>query len=375
MDSQCIICGKKEEFFKHQCKECYIEANPLIREKINLKIVSCIHCELIFINGHWKSFFLADVGSQKVDSALSKYIVKEWKFNYRPKDIILEDVHLSFNEDNIPISIIGRIHFFANPDIFSPLIEFNDNFEADINWGDCPDCRERFTDVYTSKIQIRSQKDESENTLKQWASEIENLSSNFPQSNGKNPLSKILFVKNGLDALFQTKPSASNVGRIFAKYYNGIVSITTEFSGFDKSKWKEYPRIPVVLINLPPFETGDFILINDNFLQIISSGDGKIEYWDFKRKKLEKIPIKSFIEGNPKKVDLDLTKYQLINIDPKENLGQIMDMLSFDLSYIDTFYIEDIQEGDEFSGIKFNGIVFRNMKQKFVFEEKKGVRI
>ncbi|WP_455464422.1 hypothetical protein, partial [Candidatus Hodarchaeum mangrovi] len=75
------------------------------------------------------------------------------------------------------------------------------------------------------------------------------------------------------------------------------------------------------------------------------------------------------------KVDLDLTKYQLINIDPKENLGQIMDMLSFDLSYIDTFYIEDIQEGDEFSGIKFNGIVFRNMKQKFVFEEKKGVRI
>jgi len=373
MVPRCIVCGKQEEFFEYQCEECYIEANPLIKGKNDLKIVSCTHCELIFINGHWKRVFLADVGSKKVDSALSKYILKKWEFNYRPKDIILKDVQINFNEDNVPIMISGKVRFFANPDIFSPLLEFKDYFEVDINWGDCPDCRERFTDVYTSKIQIRSQKDETDDKLKQWALEIEILSSGFPQSDGKNPLSKILFFKNGLDALFRTKPSASNVGRIFAKNYNGIVSITTEFSGFDKSKWKEYPRIPVVLINLPPFENGDFILIDDNFLQIISSREGKIEYWDFKKKKLEKVPIKAFIEGNPKKLDLDLKNYQLINLDPIENLAQIMDISSFELSYIDTFYIEDIQEGDEFSGIKFNGIVFRNIAQKILSKEKKGV--
>ena len=375
MEPHCIVCGKQEEFFEHQCKKCYIEANPLIKRRNDLTIVSCIHCELIFINGHWKKFFLADIGTLIVNSALSKYISKEWEFNYRPKEIILKNVNLNFNEENLPISISGKIHFFANPDNFSPIIEFIDSFDVTINWGECPDCHERFTESYTSKIQIRTQKDESETTLNHWASEIEKISANFPQSDGKNPLSKIVFIKNGLDALFQTKSSASSVSRIFAKNYNGLISITTEFAGFDKSKWKEYPRIPVVLINLPPFVIGDFILINENILQIISSGEGKIEYWNFSKKKLEKVPIKSFLEGNPKILDLDFKNYQLINIDLGENFAQIMDLVTFNLSYIDAFYIEDIQEGDEFSGVEFNGIVFRNMKQKFLLKEKKGVII
>jgi len=360
LNIQCISCGKKEIFYEHLCRECFLEVHPFVKHKKKLKLVSCINCELIYLGGHWTNSYLADIGSSKVNDILSNYLQKEWTFNYRMSKITVSGIELEFNEEGNPINLKGLIELVGRPDPFVPFLNLKEDFEIAIEWGECPECRSRMSGIYTSKIQIRTQKSTPESQLELWASEIETLSSSFPLTDGKNPLFKIIYLKNGIDALFQTKAPANSVGRLFARKYGGIVTVTTEFAGFDKSKSKEYPRKPVVLVTLPFFSIGDFLQIENKIIQIISINEGKVEFWDFTKRNLNKLPIKTFIDLKPALLSPFKSKFQLINFEENDTLAHIMDINTFQTYYIETFYVSDISEGEEFQGILLDGKIFRS---------------
>jgi NMD protein affecting ribosome stability and mRNA decay len=355
MSSQCISCGEEEVFYQHLCRACYLDSNPILKKKLDLEIVACMRCGLIAFKDQWSKLYLNDLETSKIHSKIVNMISKVWKFNYRPKEINVDRLMINFNEEEKIESLIGSIQILASPDPFVPLLDVTEDFITNINWGECSDCRTRLSGVYQSKIQVRSPFEISEDTLEIWGDEIETFSSDFPLSDGKSPLFRLIYIKNGLDALFQAKTAAFSIAKLFSKDKGGIISVTTEFSGFDKSKSKEYPRKQVVLVALPNFQIGDLLIVEKRLLKVVSFSNFKINCLDVLNKSNKRFPIKKFIEMNPEFLESDFEDYQLINFETNENLAQVMNFKTFQNFFVDSEELSNIQEGEIVEGIIYQG--------------------
>ncbi|UCG90523.1 MAG: hypothetical protein JSU57_01980 [Candidatus Heimdallarchaeota archaeon] len=360
--SQCISCGSSKIFFGRLCQPCYLQNHPILKQKKDLHITACEKCELLSIGGHWSNFYLVDLGKTPINTKISKLFSQEWKFHYRPKKIQIQIMNIESDEDGYLSVIIGIVDISASPDAFVPLMTISEDFKIHIERGECTECHTRLTGSYFSKIQIRSPKEVDNEQLNIWSDEIENISQSYPQTDGKSPLFKINYLKTGIDAFFQMKAAANSIGREFAKKHGGIISVTTEFAGFDKSKSKEHPRKPVVLITLPDFNPGDIAILNHQLIQILRC-NSKVEYWDFTKKMKGKLPIKSFIAFEPQIVEEDFEQFQLINFEQGGTLAQVMNTRNFETHYIDSTEISDLSEGETFEGIFYNGRLLRRQKE------------
>ncbi|MFX1538306.1 MAG: hypothetical protein ACFFDI_29300, partial [Promethearchaeota archaeon] len=159
------------------------------------------------------------------------------------------------------------------------------------------------------------------------------------------------------------------VGKEFAKKHGGIITVTTEFAGFDKSKSKEYPRKPVVLINMPRFDPGEIILYNHKPVQILTY-NSKVEFWDFHKRTKEKIPLKSFLTSELEELEKDVQVFQLVNFEEGGLLAQIMNTKTFEIIFIDSSEVSHFSEGATFEGILHNGKLLR--RQKMATNNSKG---
>ncbi|MFX1286185.1 MAG: NMD3-related protein [Promethearchaeota archaeon] len=359
---QCIVCGSHKIFFSRLCQQCYLENHPILKQKSDIYITACENCELLSIKGHWTNFLVADIGKPALNTNLSKLLFQEWTFYYRPHQIQIRDVNIESSEEGQVTAINGSVEISASPDAFVPLMTISENFTIHTEWGRCSECRDRLSGSYSSKIQIRSPKKVDNKQLETWSDEIETISQSFLQSDGKNPLFRIDFLRSGLDAFFQTKSTANSVAREFAKKHGGFTSVTTEFAGFDKSKSKEYPRKPVVLITLPEFNPGDIVILKQEPIKILGY-NSKVEFWDFKKKIKVKLPIKSFITSKPQILDEDFKQFQLVNFEKGGMIAQVMNTENFETHYIDSSEISDLSEGDTFEGISYNGRLLRIQKE------------
>ncbi|PWI49577.1 hypothetical protein CEE45_00155 [Candidatus Heimdallarchaeota archaeon B3_Heim] len=355
MSPQCIACGENEEFFQHLCQSCYLESNPILKKKKDLEFVVCMTCGLLASKGHWTKFFMNDLNSSKIYPKLANFVNQEWKFHYRPSKIEVKHTEQIYNEDDELISVHGMVVISASPDPFVPLSTIQEDFVININWGDCSDCQTRSSGLYISKIQVRAQNETTSEELDNWGSEIDKISKEFPLSDGKNPLFRLIQIKNGLDALFRSKSAAHSVGRIFARDKGGLIQVTTEFAGFDKSKSKEYPRKQVVSVALPKYREGDYILIDKHVFKVAGYSNFKIACLDVMNKTLRRMSIKLFDELNPKSLDMNFEEYQIIHFETAENLAEIMNLSSYDNQFVDSTELQTFSEGDTFWGIVYEG--------------------
>jgi nonsense-mediated mRNA decay protein 3 len=352
-------------FFERLCRQCYLENYPIIENQKSLIVVVCNHCELIFSRGHWTNYYLIDVDKQSSNSWISNIILRGWDFNYKPKEIKIQDIQLNIDDDGYPSNISGIVEIGASPDPFVPLLMIRRDFIIKIEWGECVECRTRFSGEYASKIQVRSPLKVEKMDLESWKTEIEAMSQNFPLSDGKNPLFKLEYLKSGLNALFQTRAAANSVGRLFSQKFGGTIKTTTEFAGFDKSKSREFPRKIVVRINLPAFKAEDILVFSQYLVQIIGIKDNKVEFFDFKKKLKRKLPLKTFLEEKPKLLEEDFEEYQLVNFEQNGSIAQIMNSKSFETLYVDSTEVKNLEEGEFFSAILFNDILLRKKENDY----------
>ena len=344
------------------CQDCYLESHPILRHKKEMNITVCEKCELLFVKGQWSNIYLADLGKLDANTKISSLFFQEWDYYYRPKEILIRELIIHLDEENYKSVITGTVDISASPDIFVPLMRISEEYLIHIEWGQCTECRTRLAGSYMSKIQIRSPKEENPHQLELWSEEIKHISQSYSLSDRKNPLFKINFLKTGIDALFQSKPAANYVGREFAKKYGGIINVTTEFAGFDKSKSKEYPRKPVVLISMPKYNPGEILSYNNQPIQILSY-NSKVEYWDFSKRNKEKIPIKSFLSSELKELDIEVQVFQLVNFEEEGKIAQIMNTQTLEIIFVDSSDISHLSEGATFKGIVYSGKMLRIPKK------------
>ena len=364
MSQQCIECGEGEVFFQHLCRSCYLESHPILKSKKDLALVACLSCGLLLIGGHWTKFYLNDLESSGIHEKLKHLISQEWKFYFRPKEITIQSIESEFNEDGEIMAVVGTLDISASPDVFVPLITISESFIINIGWGDCTDCRTRLDGKYTSKMQVRAPHEISQELLASWGKGIELLSKDFSLSNGKSPLFKVINIKNGFDALFRSKTAANSVGRIFAKDKGGIVTITTEFAGFDKSKSRENPRKQVVVITLPQYKIGDLIVLSKRIFRLEGFVNYKISLRDIKTKSIKKFNIKNFTELDHTLLDPEFEEFQIINFELSENFVQIMNLTTYENQFVELGELEGLSEGDTFWGMLYEGsIILRTTKE------------
>lgn len=325
-----------------------------------MNITVCESCELLSIRGQWSNIYLTDLEKPEANIKLSTLFSHEWDYNYRPKEIKIQELVINLDDESYKSVITGTVAISASPDAFVPLMTILEDFTIRIEWGDCTECRTRLAGSYMSKIQIRSPKENlPTQQLEIWSEELKQISHAYSLTDRKNPIFKINFLKSGIDALFRSKPAANFVGREFIKKFGGIISVTTEFAGFDKSKSKEYPRKPVVLITMPKFDPGEIILYNHQPVQILNY-NSKVEYWDFTKRRKEKIPIKSFLSAELKDLEKEVQHFQLVNFEEGGKLAQIMDTNSYEIIFIDSSEIPHFSEGATFKGIIYDGKLLKN---------------
>ena len=315
-------------------------------------MVVCLTCELILARKHWSNFYLGEIGNPETNRWLSSLIAKEWLFHYKPTSVEVKDAKLVLDEEEgDPIAITGNVEIQASPDAFVPLLKILEGIDIKLEWGDCAECRSRISGQYAAKIQIRTHQRFDPEKVPEWDEEITALSQNHPSADGKNPLFRIDVLKTGIDVLFRTRSPAGAVSREFSRNRGGILSTTTEFAGFDKSRSREYPRKHVVLVDLPPFHPGDFVIYNGNPVKILGFRDFKVDYWDFRKNNRYSNPVKQFREATPKKIEQEFTSFQLINFEDDRKIAQIMDTTTFDTQYVETRFLPDLSEGDTFFGV------------------------
>ena len=328
-----------------------------------MRITVCERCELLFIRGQWSNFYLADLGkNSNANTKLTTLFSQAWDFYYRPQDLVIQELSIHIDEESYKSVITGTLAINASPDIFVPPMSILEDYTIHIEWGECTECRTRLAGSYKSKIQIRSPKEVLTQQLEVWSDELKHISQSYSLPDRKNPLFKINFLKSGIDALFRSKPAANYIGREFIKKFGGIISVTTEFAGFDKSKSKEYPRKPVVLINMPKFSPGEIVLFNHQPIQILNY-NSKVEYWDYAKMSKEKIPIKSFLTADLMDLEKEVQHFQLVNFEEGGKLAQIMNTQTYEIIFVESSGISHFSEGATFKGIIYSGKLLRNQKK------------
>ncbi len=357
LPQSCIECGKDEEFFQHLCKSCYLKAHPIVKSKQDLSLVACLNCGLLSIGGQWSKFYLNDLESVNIHAKLENLIFQMWDFYYRPKLIEIQSIEHVFDEDEELKAEEGTINISASPDAFVPLITISEDFLINIDWGDCTDCRTRLDGTYSSKLQIRSLHEISPLEHESWRNEIELLSKDFSLSDGKSPLFKLINIKNGLDALYRSKTAANSVARSFVKGKGGVISVTTEFAGFDKSKSKEYPRKQVVVVTLPKFRVGELLVLNKQVYRLKAFSNLKVSLWNVKKQLLKRFTAKNFNQLEFSLLNLEFEEYQIINFELNENIVQIMNLSTYESQYVELGELEGFSEGETFWGMIYEGSI------------------
>ncbi|MFW9778821.1 MAG: NMD3-related protein [Candidatus Heimdallarchaeota archaeon] len=363
--SRCIACGLRTVFFQRMCKQCFLENHPIILDTKPLSVVVCGECGLLFAGKQWSTFFLDEIENPEVKQWFSSLILKLWRFQYKPTSLVVKEVETVIDEESRdPIAATGYVEIQASPDAFVPLLGSTEELYIKLEWGECTECRERASGRYNAKIQVRTHQRISPEHLSQWNEEITMLSQNYPLRDGKNPLFRINVLKTGIDALFQTRSPALAVAREFARNRGGILSTTTEFAGFDKSRSREYPRRHVVLVDLPPYEADEIIIYNGDPVQILGFRDFKVDYWDFKQSRHQSSPVKQFREATIQTVDQEFTRFQLVNFEHDNEMAQIMDTSTFETRFVEIRFLPRLSEGETFLGIWLSDILVVKRQEK-----------
>ncbi|MFW9856047.1 MAG: NMD3-related protein [Candidatus Thorarchaeota archaeon] len=363
--SPCIVCGLRTVFFQRMCRQCYLESHPIILDAKPLSVVVCDQCGLLFAGKQWSTFFLDEIESPEVKQWFSSLISKLWRFQYKPTSLVVKEVEIVIDEESRgPIAANGYVEIQASPDAFVPLLKVSEELNIKLEGGECTECRERASGQYAAKIQVRTHQSLSPEEISKWDEEITMLSQNYPLTDGKNPLFRIDVLKTGIDALFQTRSPAMAVAREFARNRGGILSTTTEFAGFDKSRSREYPRKHVVLVDLPPYKPNDIIIYAGTPVQILGFRDFKVDYWDFKQNRRHSSPLKQFREARIQIINQEFTRFQLVNFEHDHEIAQIMNTSTFEIRFVETRFLPHLSEGETFLGKWFSDILVVKRQEK-----------
>ncbi|MBN2228047.1 MAG: hypothetical protein JW779_00515 [Candidatus Thorarchaeota archaeon] len=350
MTAPCYICGKKS-VIDGLCATCYDEGHPLIEISTPLTLLACKKCGAIKVPGGWRKVSSRYESPEELaDYQIDIVLQNEIKYLVDDVSISLEEIRKLDRVTHLVIQAIGKSHEKL------PLHEEKYPVEIRFSYGTCDTCGMLSGGYYEVTLQIRADGRELNDTERR---DIEKLVTNMTvakyTSDDKAFVTSMTEDKYGLDILIGSENLGKTIADELEARYLAERKENYKLIGEDKTGKRKY-RI-TILIRLPRFSVGDFVLVDERPCQILAMTRNNLTCFDLKSR--------ARFTMNPQSARWRTLQFLTPQSESREFMivthvygqpVQIMDSTNFVITYVD----EDLFEGEINTGSKIFGVVFED---------------
>jgi nonsense-mediated mRNA decay protein 3 len=342
------LCGNKS-VVDGLCSECYNEQHPLIEVPTPITLQVCKKCGAVKVPGGWMKISAGELSQDEVtDRQIETVLQQEIK-------LFGKDITLSLEEEK-KLDRVSHLTVIATGKSHENLPEHDEPHPVEIRfrYGTCDTCGMMSGGYYEAILQIRADGREiSDSEKSDFTQIVTDMTVSKYKSDDKAFVTLIDDTKYGIDYYIGSEHLAKALGDEFETRYIAERKENYKLVGEDKTGKKKF-RI-TILIRLPRFSIGDFVLIDEQPCQVLEMGRNSLTCFNLNRR--ERFTI------SPRNVKWRSLQYLAPLTDRREYMVvthvfgqpiQIMDSKSFEVSEIE----ESVFDSEIESGEKVHGFVF-----------------
>ncbi len=282
----CYLCGAAA-VIDGLCASCYNKDHPLIEVSSLVTILSCKRCGAVKVPGGWRKITEEFSGPEELAAIQMEIILQnEIKILGKNVTLSLEEIKRLDRVSNILIKASGQSHEDIPPhDEEYPV-------EVRFSYGTCETCGRMSGGYYEAILQIRADNrqlgdDEKEHLTQK----VREMTIGQYKSDDKAFITTVHDDKYGLDFYIGSEHLCKSIANDLEIQYLAERKENYSLVGEDKAGNRKY-RI-TILIKLPRFSVGDFVLIENEPCQIINMGRNTLTCFALERRERFSISPKS----------------------------------------------------------------------------------
>jgi len=310
----CSLCGKKfstnEKIYeKFTCLRCYLKNKPLFQFQDLFYLNICLECGSFSKESKVKIWLTPSTENilEIVKSAIKYFLLEPYgkkeniKFNIKileekisPSAKIIEDIYL----------IITGVH------IYDKNLIYTQEIKVKLKYGHCDNCISIKQKKINAIIQLRVIFVEQLDLIEIVKEKIKNYIEQVSKKDSTEYITKIEYVKNGVDIFLSTQNQTNKIIRLLKPEYNFLIKSSKKLMSRDVQRGKNIYRIKT-LIKFLPIEKEDEVItknikyivdkIGKNKIHLIDTHGNRIiknyQFFFSKKVKIQKKDLQIFRDG------------------------------------------------------------------------------
>lgn len=359
----CYLCGK-EAVVDGLCNSCYDEHHPLIEVSTPLSIQACKKCGSVKVPGGWQKIVIGNMNAEELAEKQIEIILdQEIKIFTKGVSLIVEEQNKLDRVTHLVVTASGKSHESV------PAHDEHYPVEIRFRYGTCDTCGMMSGGYYEAIVQIRAADREiSDDEKKNFTMKVTDMTVAKYKSDDRAFVTMIDDNKYGIDYYIGSEHLAKEIADEFERQFIAERKENYKLVGEDKTGKKKFRT--TILLRLPRFSIGDFILINKQPSQVLVIGNNTLTYYNLIRRERSTI--------NQKNVKWRTIEFLAPLTERREFMVvthvfgqpvQIMDSKNFDVTEVD----ESIFDFEVTSGMKIHGLMIE--EQLYVLPDQKIIDI
>jgi len=343
----CYLCGK-EAVVDGLCNSCYDEQHPLMEVSTPIPLLACKKCGSVKVPGGWKKIYIGNMNADELaETQIDIVLEQELKLLYKDITLTLEEVNKLDRVTHLMVTATGKSHESI------PVHDEEYPVEIRFRYGTCDTCGMMSGGYYEAILQMRADGREiSDDEKKDLTKRVTETTIARYKTDDKAFVTLIDDNKFGIDYYIGSERLAKDLADDFEGRYIAERKENYSLVGEDKTGKKKY-RV-TILIRLPRFSIGDFILVSEQPCQVLAMGNSNLTCYNLIRR--ERFTI------NPRNPKWRTIAFLAPITERREFMVvthvfgqpvQIMDSKYFDVTEID----ESVFDSEIVSGAKIHGLL------------------
>jgi len=342
----CYLCGK-EAVVEGLCNTCYDEQHPLIEVSTPLPLIACKKCDSVKVPGGWQKISIGKMNAEELaEKQMDIILNQEIKLFYEGVSLTIEEVNKLDRVTHLMVTVTGKSHENIPPHDEEYPVEIR------FRYSTCDTCGMMSGGYYEAILQMRADGREiSDEEKKELTKRVTDTTVARYKTDDKAFVNLIDDTKHGIDYYIGSMPLAKDIADDFESRYIAERKENYKLIGEDKAGKKKY-RV-TILLRLPRFSIGDFILVSEQPCQVLAMSRGNLTCYNLIRR--ERFTI------NPRNAKWRTIDFLALFTERREFMivthvygqpVQIMDSENFDVTEVE----ESVFDSGITSGVKIHGL-------------------
>ncbi|MGY5858212.1 MAG: NMD3-related protein [Candidatus Thorarchaeota archaeon] len=343
----CYLCGK-EAVVEGLCNTCYDEQHPLMEVSTPIPLIACKKCSSVKIPGGWQKISIGKMNAEELAEAQMDIVLQqEMKLFYQGLSLTIEEVRKLDRVTHLMLTVTGKSHESIPPHDEQYPVEIR------FRYSTCDTCGMMSGGYYEAILQMRADGREiSRDEKKELTKKVTEKTVSRYKSDEKAFINMIDDTKHGIDYYIGSMQLAKDIADDFEGQFIAERKENYKLIGEDKTGKKKY-RV-TILLRLPRFSIGDFVLVSEQPSQVLAMSRGNLTCYNLIRR--ERFTI------NPRNAKWRTIEFLAPLAERREFMVvtrvfgqpvQIMDSENFDVIEVE----ESVLDSEIASGAKIHGLL------------------